>query len=112
MRLLSNAKIINYMTRYIFTELASGGDLVSFINRHEFVQELDCRIILRQVVRGLAYLHRKGIIHRDLKPENILLAYSPKIAYHRIMLSDFGACAVPRRSRMVTDIGTFEYKAP
>ncbi|KAL7960601.1 kinase-like domain-containing protein [Trichoderma compactum] len=104
--------VISPHSLYIFTELASGGDLVSFINRHEFIQELDCRIILRQVIRGLAYLHRKGIIHRDLKPENILLAYSPKIAYHRIMLSDFGACAVPRRSRMVTDIGTFEYKAP
>ncbi|KAL9468757.1 hypothetical protein ACSS6W_010451 [Trichoderma asperelloides] len=97
---------------YIFTELASGGDLVSFINRHEFIQEIDCRIILRQVVRGLAYLHKKGIIHRDLKPENILLAYSPRISCHRIMLSDFGACAVPRRNRMITDIGTFEYKAP
>ncbi|KAL7930481.1 kinase-like domain-containing protein [Trichoderma chlorosporum] len=104
--------VISPHSLYIFTELASGGDLVSFINRHEFVQEIDCRIILRQVVRGLAYLHRKGIIHRDLKPENILLAYSPKIAYHRIMLSDFGACAVPRRSRMRTDVGTFEYKAP
>ncbi|KAL7910035.1 kinase-like domain-containing protein [Trichoderma velutinum] len=104
--------VISSHTLYIFTELASGGDLVSFINRHEFIQEIDCRIILRQVVRGLDYLHRKGIIHRDLKPENILLAYSPKIAYHRIMLSDFGACAVPRRSRMMTDIGTFEYKAP
>ncbi|KAH0495403.1 hypothetical protein TgHK011_008960 [Trichoderma gracile] len=97
---------------YIFTELAAGGDLVSFINRYEYIPEIDCRVLLRQVVRGLAYLHKKGIIHRDLKPENILLAYSPKIAYHRIMLSDFGACAVPRRSRMMTDIGTFEYKAP
>ncbi|PTB67847.1 kinase-like protein [Trichoderma citrinoviride] len=104
--------VVSPHTLYIFTELAAGGDLVSFINRHEFIQEIDCRVLLRQVVRGLAYLHRKGIIHRDLKPENILLAYSPKIAYHRIMLSDFGACAVPRRSRMMTDIGTFEYKAP
>ncbi|UKZ82300.1 hypothetical protein TrVFT333_010086 [Trichoderma virens FT-333] len=104
--------VISPHSLYIFTALASGGDLVSFINRHESIQEIDCRIILRQVVRGLAYLHRKGIIHRDLKPENILLAYSPKIAYHRVMLSDFGACAVPRRSRMMTDIGTFEYKAP
>ncbi|KAL7807374.1 kinase-like protein [Trichoderma aethiopicum] len=104
--------VVSPHSLYIFTELASGGDLVSFINRHEYIQELDCRVLLRQVVRGLAYLHKKGIIHRDLKPENILLAYSPKIAYHRIMLSDFGACAVPRRSRMMTDIGTFEYKAP
>ncbi|KAG6005458.1 hypothetical protein E4U21_007927 [Claviceps maximensis] len=68
---------------YIFTELAAGGDLMSLINRHNGIKEFDCRIIIRQVLRGLSYLHSKGIIHRDLKPENILLAYSPKIAYQR-----------------------------
>ncbi|KAK5989179.1 Meiosis-specific serine/threonine-protein kinase mek1-like protein [Cladobotryum mycophilum] len=99
-------------TLYTFTELAAGGDLLSFILRREVVREFDARIILRQVVRGLSYLHSKGIVHRDLKLENILLAYSPKIAYHRIMLSDFGTCAVPRRSRMRTQVGTETYQAP
>ncbi|KFA47324.1 hypothetical protein S40293_06053 [Stachybotrys chartarum IBT 40293] len=97
---------------YIFTELASGGDLMSFIYRHEHVAEFDARIIIRQIVHGLRYLHEKGILHRDLKPENILLAYSPRIAYHRVMLSDFGTCAVPKRSRMVTNVGTTSYQAP
>ncbi|EFY88907.1 serine/threonine protein kinase, putative [Metarhizium acridum CQMa 102] len=97
---------------FIFTELASGGDLMSFINRHNGVKEFDTRIIIRQVIRGLNYLHTKGIIHRDLKPENILLAYSPKIAYHRVMLSDFATSAVPRRSRMKTFVGTANYQAP
>ncbi|KAF5237303.1 hypothetical protein FANTH_10869 [Fusarium anthophilum] len=97
---------------YTFTELASGGDLMSFILRHGTVKELDSRIIIRQVVRGLGYLHEKDIVHRDLKPENILLAYSPKIAYHRVMLSDFGNSAVPRRSRMITNAGTPGYQAP
>lgn len=100
------------MCRYTFTELASGGDLMSFIYRHDTVKEFDTRILIRQVIRGLRYLHDKGIVHRDLKPENILLAFSPKIAYHRIMLSDFGTSAVPRRSRMMTNVGTMEYKAP
>lgn len=98
--------------RYTFTELASGGDLMSFIYRHSVVAEGDAQIITRQVVRGLHYLHKMEILHRDLKPENILLAYSPKIAYHRVMLSDFGTCAVPRRSRMVTNVGTASYQAP
>ncbi|QPH12573.1 hypothetical protein C2857_004786 [Epichloe festucae Fl1] len=97
---------------FIFTELATGGDLMSFINRQNGVKEFDCRIIIRQVLRGLSYLHSKGIIHRDLKPENILLAYSPKVAYHRIMLSDFATCAVPRRSRLKTMVGTANYQAP
>ncbi|KAF4986903.1 hypothetical protein FGRMN_10629 [Fusarium graminum] len=97
---------------YTFTELASGGDLMSFLNRHGTIRELDARVLIRQVVRGLCYLHDKDIIHRDLKPENILLAYSPKIAYHRVMLSDFGNSAVPRRSRMLTNAGTRGYQAP
>ncbi|KAH7326401.1 kinase-like domain-containing protein [Stachybotrys elegans] len=97
---------------YIFTELASGGDLMSFIFRHDFITEFDTRIILRQVLRGLQYLHDKGIVHRDLKPENILFALSPKIAYHRVMLSDFGACGIPEKSRMLSLAGTTHYQAP
>lgn len=85
---------------------------MSFLLRHHHVMEFDARLIIRQVVHGLAYLHDKGIVHRDLKPENLLLAYSPRVPYHRIMLADFGASAVPRRSRMVTMIGTPDYQAP
>lgn len=98
---------------YIFTELASGGDLWAFLHRHDYkVDELDARIIIRQVIRGLQYLHKKGIVHRDLKPENILMAYSPKISCHRVLLSDFGASAVPQRNRMRTVVGTAGYQAP
>lgn len=100
------------VSSYTFTELASGGDLMSFLYRHDVVREFDCRIIIRQVVRGLRYLHSKGIVHRDLKPENILLACSPRIAYHRVMLSDFGNSAVPQRNRMLTNVGTTCYQAP
>jgi meiosis-specific serine/threonine-protein kinase MEK1 len=85
---------------------------MSFLLRHGIVKELDSQIIIRQVVRGLEYLHGKGIVHRDLKPENILLAYSPKLAYHRVMLADFGVSAVPKRSRMRTVVGTVNYQAP
>ncbi|GJN66574.1 hypothetical protein PLIIFM63780_004042 [Purpureocillium lilacinum] len=107
--------IISPYTLYTFTELATGGDLWSFIYRHgkgDAIGEYETRVIARQVVRGLQYLHTKGVVHRDLKPENILLAYSPKINCHRVMLSDFGAYAVPSRSRMVTCAGTPNYQAP
>ncbi|PNY29343.1 Protein kinase-like domain protein [Tolypocladium capitatum] len=107
--------MISPYSLYTFTELATGGDLWSFIHRHgstEPIGEFDTRVIVRQVVRALQYIHSKGVIHRDLKPENILLAYSPKTNSHRVMLSDFGAYAVPRRSRMVTQAGTPNYQAP
>lgn len=80
--------------------------------RNNPVAELDTRIIVRQITRALRFLHSKGIVHRDLKPENILLAYSPKIACHRVMLSDFGVCTVPSRNRMTTHVGTMLYQAP
>ncbi|GKU03923.1 camk protein kinase [Fusarium langsethiae] len=119
LRQLHHPNILSYVdaissphTLYTFTELASGGDLMSFIMRRGTVKESESIIIIRQVARALAYLHEKGIVHRDIKPENILLAYSPKIMYHRVMLSDFGTSAVPRRSRMITNAGTTGYQAP
>ena len=32
--------------------------------------------LVKELIDGVAYLHRRGIAHRDLKPENILLVYN------------------------------------
>ena len=41
---------------------------------------------LRQILRGLAHLHKKNIIHRDLKPGNVLMTADRKT----LKISDFG----------------------
>ena len=43
------------------------------------------RVVLRDTVLGLEYLHYQGIIHRDIKPANLLWT-----AEHRVKISDFG----------------------
>lgn len=98
-------------TMYIFTELATGGDLYSLVSRYQVFSELEIRWIIRQVLRGVAYLHSKGVAHRDIKPENILCAVAPNAAF-RIILSDFGDAAVVTRGRMKSEVGTSFYRAP
>jgi serine/threonine protein kinase len=48
----------------------------------------------RDILSGLAYLHKHGVVHQDLKPDNILLA-----ADGRAMIADFGV------ARMLVPVG-------
>ncbi|KAJ6784231.1 hypothetical protein PWT90_01809 [Aphanocladium album] len=119
LRQLKHPNILTYVdavwsphTLYLFTELASGGDLLSYINQRETIPEFDARIIVRQITRALHWLHKRNIVHRDLKPENVLLACSPRIAYQRVMLSDFGSCALPISNKLKTNVGTQNFQAP
>ncbi|KAJ3496533.1 hypothetical protein NLG97_g2584 [Lecanicillium saksenae] len=119
LRQLKHPNILTYVnavwsphTLYIFTEMASGGDLLSYINQHGTISEFDTRIIVRQITRALHWLHGRNIVHRDLKPENVLLACSPRISYKRVMLSDFGSCALPISNKLKTNVGTQNFQAP
>ena len=41
--------------------------------------EDEIRYFLRQIIKGVSYLHHNGIIHKDLKPDNILISNTNKI---------------------------------
>lgn len=106
---------------YIFQELISGGDLLSYLERKGGLDEPEAAVIVFQLLKALEYLHSHGIVHRDIKPENILLTSWRKGA--RIVLTDFGQArklvddgniAKDARavSRMCTVVGTVGYAAP
>ena len=74
---------------YLILDYVPGGALLSDARRGPSSwQPLDepvARRLLRDIVRGLAYLHAHGIIHQDLKPDNVLLD-----AHGRARIADFG----------------------
>jgi serine/threonine protein kinase len=43
------------------------------------------RVLIRQILCGLEYIHERGIIHRDLKPQNILVT-----GEGTLQIADFG----------------------
>ncbi|KAF3902772.1 hypothetical protein AA313_de0204479 [Arthrobotrys entomopaga] len=80
MKDLDHANIVQYLgcerkefSISIFLEYIPGGSVGSCLKKHGKFEEPVVRDLTRQMLDGLAYLHREGILHRDLKGDNILL---------------------------------------
>jgi len=96
-------------------ELCEGGELYDRIQQKEFYPENEAKILVKNLLDAVAFVHGKGIMHRDLKPENILLA--SKVSNTDIKISDFGLAKVskdfPRRlPRSHSICGSDFYLAP
>jgi len=98
----------------LVTEYLAGGDLVTRTAADEFLlTERKCQIFIRQVVRGVQYIHSQGIIHLDLKPFNIMFA-NPEDDYN-LRIIDFGLSerlSVGEKQVKMTMCGTLEYMSP
>ena len=56
----------------VVMEYCNGGSIIEFIKRRRVFDENVIRIILRQLIGCLNYLHSLKIVHRDIKLENIV----------------------------------------
>jgi len=98
---------------YIVTELLYGGELLDALLRMGSYSESEARLIFRQLLAGLAYLHGNHVTHRDLKLENLMLAHKEDLSSLRI--ADFGLAKQllqGESAAMDTICGTPMYVAP
>lgn len=59
---------------YLVLERAPCGSLEEFLYLRGRMSELGAKRVTRQLLDGLAYLHKVGVVHCDLKPANILFS--------------------------------------
>ena len=61
---------------YLAMELCNGGDLENYKKiRGGFLKEKEARLILRQIMQGIAAIKEKDVMHRDLKLPNVMLHF-------------------------------------
>ena len=61
---------------YLAMELCNGGDLDNYKKvRGGFLKEKEARLILRQIMLGIAAIKEKEVMHRDLKLPNVMLHF-------------------------------------
>ncbi|KAL0966124.1 hypothetical protein UPYG_G00291200 [Umbra pygmaea] len=94
-------------------EYAAGGEIFDrcVAEGDEAFTQDEVKQIMRQILEGLAFLHRNRIVHLDLKPQNIMLTCVRPLGDIKIV--DFGLSRRLCQNQELREImGTPEYVAP
>ncbi len=95
---------------FVIMEYVSGPSLADMIQSSSGGLGLQkTAFFLREIAKGLNYLHDSGIVHRDLKPGNIFYEDG------QVKIGDYGLSKVintSRYSNQTITVGTVHYMAP
>jgi serine/threonine protein kinase len=83
---------------FLVMEYVEGEDLGELIRRKGILSEKEALTIIKGILSGLGFAHRKGMIHRDIKPSNVMVGNDGRV---RIM--DFGLSILAGEARLTID---------
>lgn len=101
---------------FITMEFIEGQSLNEAMHERSAFKMADAKMLLLQLLEGLAALHDTGVVHRDLKPHNVLLVSKQEDPL-RVVLIDFGLARIMNArpgslSGANVFAGSFEYASP
>jgi TM2 domain-containing membrane protein YozV len=95
---------------FVIMEYVSGANLRQILDENPAgIGEQKAAFFLREIGKGLSYLHECGIVHRDLKPGNIFYENG------YVKIGDYGlskAISPTQHSGQTVTVGTVHYMAP
>lgn len=83
---------------FLVMEYVEGEDLGELIRREGRLGEEKALSIMKSILAGLGFAHRKGMIHRDIKPGNIMVGKDG-----RVRATDFGLAVLAGEKRLTMD---------
>lgn len=98
---------------WISMEYMDGGCLTDILDNYKalrrYMSEGEIAYVLREVLKGLLFMHGMKRLHRDIKSDNVLITGSGQVK-----LADFGFCAelTEERNKRTTCVGTPYWMAP
>lgn len=103
---LKDIKFKNEKSLYLILEYMEN-DISGLLEFQQFKHE-EIQYIMREICKGIEYIHDKGIIHRDIKSSNILMNSNGLIK-----ITDFGLSKYYKNDEILTNkVVTLSYKSP
>ena len=98
----------------LVTEYLAGGDLITRTAPDDYcLTERKCQVFIRQIVRGIQFIHSQRILHLDIKPFNVVFVQPDDD--HSLRIIDFGIAQQMKENEEKVPIamsGTLEYMSP